>query len=66
MDDLETECIKKLNFKPTIDFRYVVDIVLCIPRNSNDHTLNTFNEYDKNLQFTVEVAQNRSISFLDI
>ena len=66
MDDLETECIKKLNFKPTFYFRYVDDIVLCIPKNSVDHTLNTFNSYDNNLQFTVEVAQNNSRNFLDI
>ena len=65
MDDLETECIKKLNFKPMFYFRYVDDIVLCIPKNSVDHTLNTLNSYDNNLQFTIEVAQNNNINFLD-
>ena len=65
MDDLGTECIKKSKFKPTFYFRYVDEIVLCIPKNSV-HTLNTFNSYDKNLQFTVEIAQNNSINFLDI
>ena len=66
MEDLEIECIKKLNVKPLFYFRYVDDILLCVPSNSIDHTLNTFNTYDKNLQFTVEIAQNKSISFLDL
>ena len=66
MDDLEIDCITKLNFKPTFHFRYVDDVVLCIQKNSVDHTLNIFNSYDKNLQFTVVVAQNNSINFFDI
>ena len=66
MEDLEIECIKKLNVKPLFYFRYVDDILLCVPSNSIDHILNTFNTYDKNLQFTVEIAQNKSISFLDL
>ena len=67
MEDLETECIKKLSIKPTFYFRYVDDIILCIGSNSTNHILNTFNEYDKNLQFTVELSQNKNtISFLDL
>ena len=66
MEDLETECTKKLSIKPTFYFRYVDDIILCIQSNSTNHILNTFNEYDKNLQFTVELLQNKNISFLDL
>ena len=66
LEDLEIECIKKFNVKPLFYFRYVDDILLCVPSNSIDHTLNTFNTYDKNLQFTVEIAKNKSISFLDL
>ena len=66
MEDLKTECIKKLNIKPTLYFRYVDDIILCIPSNSTNHILNIFNEYDKNLQFTVELSENKNISFLDL
>ena len=55
MEDLETECIKKLNVKPTFYFRYVDDVILCISSNSTNHILNIFKEYDKNLQFTVEL-----------
>ena len=60
------ECIKKLNVKPTFYFGYVDDIILCIPSNSRNYILNIFNEYEKNLQFAVELSQNKNISFLDL
>ena len=66
MEDLEVESIKKLNFRPLFYFRYVDDILLCIPKNMIDTTINTFNSYDKNLQFTAELPHNNCISFLDI
>ena len=66
MEDLEIDSISKLNFKPAFYFRYVDDIILCIPKNMIDHTVNTFNSYDKNLQFTIELPQNNSTSFLEI
>ena len=66
MEDLEIDSINKLNFKPAFNFRYVDVIILCIPKNMIDHTVNTFNSYDGNLQFTIELPQNNSISFLDI
>ena len=34
--------------------------------NTIDHTVNIFNFYDENLQFTVKLPQNNSISFLDV
>ena len=66
MDDLELLCISKLKSKPLFYFRYVDDIVLCIHNNDIENTLNVFNSYDKNLQFTVERSRNNSISFLDV
>ena len=66
MKDLEIHAIHKLNFKPLFYFRYVDDIILCIPPNTIDHTVNFFNLCDENLQFTVELPQNNSISFLDV
>ena len=66
MEDLEIDSINKLNFKPAFYFRYVDDIILCIPKNIIDHNVNTFNSYDENLQFTIELPQNNSISFLYI
>ena len=39
MKDLEIYVIHKLNFKPLFYFRYVDDIILCIPKNTIDHTV---------------------------
>ena len=66
MEDLENSCINKLQEKPLFYYRYVDDIVLCIPKNNIRDTLQIFNSYDTNLQFTVEHSENTSISFLDI
>ena len=66
MEDLETQCISQLKEKPLFYFRYVDDILLCIHKEHIEETLHIFNNYDKNLQFTVEKLQNNSISFLDL
>ena len=66
MEDLEIHAIQQLTVQPLFYFRYVDDIILCIPINTIDHTVNIFNSYDENLQFTVELSQNNSISFLDV
>ena len=42
MEDLENSCINKLQEKPLFYYRYVNDIVLCIPKNIRD-TLQIFN-----------------------
>ena len=54
IEDLELQCINKLESKPLFYFQYVDDIVLCIHKNYIEHTLKVFNSYDENLQFTVE------------
>ena len=66
MEDLENLCINKLQEKPLFYNRSVDDIVLCISKNNIRDTLQIFNSYDTNLQFTVENSENNSISFLDI
>ena len=66
MEDLEIDSINKLNFKLAFYFRYVDDIILCIPKNMIDHAVNTFNSYDENLHFTIDLPQKNGISFLDI
>ena len=66
MEDLEIHAIQQLNVKPLFYFRYVDDIILCIPKNTIDHAIKIINSYDENLQFTVELSQNNSISFLDV
>ena len=46
MDDLESECLQKLSFKPTFFYRYVDDIITCIPNSELNEMLNTFNSYN--------------------
>ena len=60
MEDLESDCINKLDLQPLFYFRYVDDILMCIHKNNIDKTLNMFNFCDKNLQFTVDRSQNNS------
>ena len=39
IEDMEIGSINKLNFKPAFYFRYVDDIILCIPKNIIDRTV---------------------------
>jgi len=43
MRDLETEALNKLNFETQIYFRYVDDILLAIPNDQIENTVNVFN-----------------------
>ena len=38
MADLDIKCLKKLNFVPLFYFRYVDDLLLCIPEDKIDYT----------------------------
>ena len=39
MDDLETECLSKLDFTPTAYYRYIDDIFAIIPKDKIEHVL---------------------------
>ena len=43
MDDLETFCIAQLSFKPIFYYRYVDDIIFCVPCDKINYTLEIFN-----------------------
>ena len=66
LDDLETECLKKLSFTPLFFYRYTDDIITCIPFNEIDSMLEIFNSYEQRLQFTHDVEIDNEISFLDV
>jgi len=66
MRDLEITCLHKLNFNLTFYHRYVDDIILTSPPDKLDIILNTFNSYHERLHFTIELEENRSLSFLDL
>jgi len=66
MDDLETNCLRNLNFTIHTYYRYVDDIFLIIPMTKIIGLLTTFNSYHPRLKFTYEVENNNSLSFLDV
>lgn len=66
MEDLEISCLAKLPFPVPFYVRYVDDILLCVPKDSVEVLLETFNSYHPRLQFTVETSMNNKINFLDV
>ena len=66
LEGLESSCLQRLDFKPTFFYRYVDDIVTCIPASKLYSMLNIFNSFHPRLQFTYEIENNNSTSFLDI
>ena len=66
MVDLEETCLQKLSFRPALYKRYVNDIIIALPSDKINETLNTINSYYQKLQFTIETEINNTISFLDI
>lgn len=66
MDDLETTCIQQLPFKPLFFYRYVDNVIRCIPKERIQEMVDIFNSYDERLQFTFESQNNNTISFLDV
>lgn len=65
MQKLESCCLKKLDFKPIFYYRYVDDILLCIPKDKIQSTVDSFNNYHPRLRFTFETEINNRIPFLD-
>jgi len=66
MQDLETNCLNRINCQLTFYYRYVDDIVMAAPSDKIDAIFNTFNDYHDRLKFTIERERDRSISFLDL
>lgn len=66
MNDLETQCLNLLSFKPIFCYRYVDDIITCISKNNIDKILSIFNDYNKHLQCIHETEINQQINFLNV
>ena len=66
LDDLETSCLKKLNFQLLFFKRYVDDFITCVPITEINKVLQIFNSYHDRLKFTYELQNHGKISFLDI
>ena len=66
MQDLESYALSKLCFDSIFYFRYLDDILVCIPKNLINYARDIFNSFDNHLQFTAEKSVDNKISFLDI
>lgn len=66
MEHIEEQVLSSLDYNPIFFKRYVDDIITCIPKNKIDYTLNKFNNYHTNINFTIEIEKNQSINFLDL
>ncbi|XP_044766925.1 uncharacterized protein LOC123322908 [Coccinella septempunctata] len=55
-----------LNFLVPFIHVYVDDIIMCIPRDKVDETLNLFNSFHDRLKFTFELEVDNRIPFLDV
>ena len=66
MSDLQNKLLPTLPYQIIFYKRYVDDILIAIPNDKLDLTLNIFNSYHPDLQFTLETEHNNYISFLDI
>lgn len=65
MDHLLKTCIRKLSFPLSFVKQYVDDLILALPWDGIDEILNTFNNYNNHIKFTVEKEQNNAVPFLD-
>ncbi|KAJ8681931.1 hypothetical protein QAD02_017723 [Eretmocerus hayati] len=70
MEDCIEECLEKLNnlfdFKPRLLKIFVDDGLAIIPKDQVANFMNTFNNYDNNLKFTIELEKNSQLPFLDL
>ncbi|XP_018368045.1 PREDICTED: uncharacterized protein LOC108764350 [Trachymyrmex cornetzi] len=56
MQDLESRVLSTIKFPLLFYYRYVDDIVLCVPTSEVEDILNRFNSFHPRLQFTIEVG----------
>lgn len=66
MQDIETRALNIINFKLPFYFRFVDDIFTAVPAERIDDFLNTFYSVNTRLQFTLEIENNNTISFLEV
>ena len=58
--------IKKLNYDIPICSLYVDDMILALHKDRVNETLETFNNFNNNIKFTMEMENNKQIPFLDL
>lgn len=66
LQDLEEKTITMLPFHLPFYYRYVDDVALIALTSCSDLLLQTFNSFHNRLQFTIEIAENGCLNFLDV
>ncbi|XP_062709043.1 uncharacterized protein LOC134288377 [Aedes albopictus] len=66
LDSVITKAMSSLPFETTIFWKYVDDIFMVIPRNTEQQVLDAFNGVEPRLQFTIETEQDGKLAFLDM
>lgn len=66
LDSVINAAMESLPFEITIFRKYVDDIFMAIPRNTEQQVVQAFNSIEPRLQFTVEIEQDRKLAFLDM
>lgn len=66
MINLESICLSKLKFRVPFFYRYVDDIITCVPTDKVNEIVDVFNDFHPRLKFTYELENKNSIPFLDV
>ena len=65
MQDLESDCLKKIEFDIPGFFCYIDDILALVPIDKIDHIIGVINSFHPRLRFTHEIENNNQINFLE-
>ena len=66
LQDLINDCLSCCTFDILFWKTYVDDVLACVRLEGTDLVLQHFNDYDPNIQFTLEKPSNNTINFLDM
>lgn len=66
MQDIESRALNTINCRLPFYFRFVDDMFTAVLAERIDGILNTFNSINSRLQFTIELENNNTISFLEV
>ncbi|XP_062715754.1 uncharacterized protein LOC134291688 [Aedes albopictus] len=66
LDSVIDAAMESLPFEITIFKKYVDDIFMAIPQNTEQQVLVAFNKVEPRLQFTIEAENERRLPFLDM
>ncbi|XP_067628617.1 uncharacterized protein [Eurosta solidaginis] len=65
MEKLLDNSIEKLRYKPRLLTKYVDDLFAIVRENQVQNTLDTLNNFDKSIQFTLEIKIDGTLAYLD-